>query len=66
MLVVIFGIALINSSGAVQASYNPVIDFSPASVELVLCAAVYTLFCFAPVIYDLEEDIRWNRLYSKI
>ena len=66
MLVMIFVIAFMKASGAVQASYNPVIDFSPASVELVLCAAVYTLFCFVPVIYDLEEDIRWNRLYSKI
>lgn len=66
MLVMIFAIAFMKASGAVQASYNPAIDFSPASVELVLCAAVYTLFCFVPVIYDLEEDIRWNRLYSKI
>ncbi len=66
MLMMIVGIAFMKISGALQASYNPVIDISAASVKLILGAVIYTIFCFAPVIYDLEEDIRWNRLYSKI
>ncbi len=52
-------------TGAVEASYNPVIFISEASPMTIVSAAIYAIYCFLPIIYDAEEDIRWNRLYAK-
>lgn len=53
-------------SGAADALYNPIIMISGFSPMLAVSAAAYALFCFAPLIFDAEEAIRWNRLHAKI
>ncbi len=54
-----------NLSGAADAIYNPAIEIGGFSPVLVVSAVSYALFCFLPLIYDTEEEIRWNSLYAK-
>lgn len=49
--------------GTGHASYNPVIEIGSVSP---FAAAVFALLCFLPLIIDLTEALRWNRLYAKI
>ncbi len=51
--------------GAADAIYNPVIEIGGFSPVLAVSAGCYALFCFLPLIYDMEEEIRWNSLYAK-
>lgn len=52
-------------SGAARADYNPAIEIGGITPMLIISAVGYALFCFTPLIYDWEEEIRWNRLYAK-
>lgn len=49
--------------GTGYASYNPAIEIGSVSPFAV---AAYALLCFLPLIIDLTEALRWNRLYAKI
>ncbi len=51
--------------GDIDANFNPVIEISGATPMLVISAAVYSAYCFLPIIFDAEEEMRWNRLYAK-
>lgn len=51
--------------GFADALYNPMIQVSGATPMLIISLSVYALLCFLPVIYDLAEEIRWNRLYAE-
>lgn len=51
--------------GGITASYNPVIEIGGSSPLLVTSAVFYAFYCFLPIIYDIEEEIRWNRLYAE-
>lgn len=42
------------------------ITVNPFTVVGVTMFTIYTLLCFLPLIIDLTEDIKWNRLKSKI
>ncbi len=65
-IIAILIVVAVKISGEIQAVYNPEIQISGVSPVLIFSAIIYTLFCFLPVIFDLEEEIRWNRLYAKI
>lgn len=52
--------------GALEAGYNPIIYVERPDTAGVIAAAAYALLCFTPLIYDLAEEIRWNRSFSKI
>lgn len=52
--------------GDIDATFNPVIEISGATPMLVISAAVYSVYCFLPIIFNTEEEMRWNRLYAKI
>lgn len=39
---------------------------NPLTASGIAMLAAYTLLCFLPLIIDLREDVKWNRLKSKI
>ncbi len=66
--VMIISIAVIAAGkifGSTDASYNPAIQVSGATPQLIFTAVFYAFYCFLPIIFDIEEEIRWNRLYAK-
>ncbi len=62
-IVLIVLVAIFKIYGTGYASYNPTIEIGSVSL---LAAAAFALFCFLPIIIDLTEALRWNRLYAKI
>ena len=52
--------------GGLEAGYNPIIYVERPNPLGAAAAAAYALLCFMPIIYDLAEEIRWNRSFSKI
>lgn len=52
-------------TGAADAIYNPLIQIVGISPMLVVSSVSYFMLCFLPLVYDWEEEIRWNRLYAK-
>lgn len=54
------------AAGKLEASYNPIIYVGMPDSAGMIAAVMYALLCFMPLIYDAEEEIRWNKSFSKI
>ena len=53
-------------SKTVYCSYNPYISIPQFSVFGAVIIISFAVLCFLPLIIELREDIKWNRLKSKI
>ena len=52
--------------GESSAQYFPSLRFPQVSTQGLLAYAAYFLFCFAPIILNTMEDLKWHFLQSKI
>lgn len=51
---------------ALYCEYNPEIRISELSAFGIITLAAFAVLCFLPLIIDLKEDIKWNRLKLRI
>ncbi len=59
-------VAIGKFGGFADAIYNPAIEFSNFSLMMIISAVCYALLCFMPLIFEVTQVIKWNRLYAKI
>lgn len=54
------------ASGTLKCTYNPYILIPAFTPSAIVTLAAYSVMCLFPLLIDLKEGIKWNRLKSKI
>ncbi len=67
LMLLLYGIMTVGYiNNSLNCVYTPQIKICPLSGFGAVTAAAFALLCLMPLITDLKEDIKWNRLKSKM